>query len=302
MSRRSLSRFAVLSIAAVWPLQAFQPTVKADDPFGASPKSQQSSGNQDPFASDLSSSNDNSPGNPYGALTKTPRKSNVPKLPVFSEAREAAALVFVKQNCPELIKSLDEYRKLNVPGYHQAIRQFFQWSEMSTEGTFKDKDGLRLALKGSQATIESQLLSAKLMSDPTQIDNLKSDLTRLIENSVDFQIAQAEHQIAKVESQLAAMRSQLDEVTSKRDETIATRLASLEKMVAQQINLSNVPDLVKVAIQKLQEAASLKAAEGHDVSNISKGMQRIEVLIREGRNEQALLALQKGLEYLNRQK
>ncbi len=300
MSRTSLHRVSYLFVAASFTLQCVQPSAWADDPFGSTPKSQSSANNDDPFGGHSESKAADNQQDPFDTSAPPSSKTNTSSLPIFSEAREAAALVFVKKHCPELLVSLDEYRKLNVAGYHQAIRQFFQWSEMSTDGKFQDDGGLDLALRGSQATIDSQLLSAKLMSNPSQIDNLKGDLKKLIESSVDLQIAQATHQIAKVESQLVAMKAQQEVLMSKRDETVAARMSALEKMVAERINLSNIPEDVKDALKNVEEAVRRKAAEGHDVSKFTEGMRHIGTLIREGKTDQALQILQKAEQYLNR--
>src|SRR5215471_15276859 len=54
-------------------------------------------------------------------------------LPRFTEEREAAALLFVKKNLPELLPFLEQLKKNNVMQYQNQVREIFQVSEMMAD-------------------------------------------------------------------------------------------------------------------------------------------------------------------------
>src|SRR5262245_18564275 len=119
-------------------------------------------------------------------LVSTPRGAANP-LPRFTEEREAAALHFVKKNCPELLPFLEELQKTNQVQYEQQIREVFQVTEMLAD-LRDDPRRHEFELKLWKTENRALVLAARLgvTKDEKAAKQLEGQILDLVKELVDL--------------------------------------------------------------------------------------------------------------------
>ena len=219
-------------------------------------------------------------------------------LPAFTKAREAAAIVFVKEHKPELLELLKLVHEKNAGEYQKAIRQFFAWSERVADAKGEDKGAVAAALQGWALQIQTQILSAQILRHPDKADELKQQLKQVFEHTVDLQVAHLSQQIAQAEQQLEALRKQQESLTSKREEIVQERLAAVDQLVAKHREQGGLQAEFEQSVRQIKEAAEKRQQQGGDVSAVAELMQQVGPLLAEGKVDAARAVLKKAAELL----
>lgn len=146
--------------------------------------------------------------NPPAEGAKATKSARQEKLPMATPEREAAALMFVQINHPELSAVLEQL-KADKPGeYDKAIRELFKTCEQLNRTQDSDPRKYALDLDAWKIKSRIQLLAARasLSADPALDTQLKDATNR-----------QSEIRIA----QLALQREQMAQKLAKLDEQLA---------------------------------------------------------------------------------
>ena len=152
------------------------------------------------------------------------------QLPKFTEEREAAALHFVRKQCPELIPLLDDLKKTNRAAYESQIRETFQVTEILAELENDDKR-YTLELKMWKAENKALVLVAKLAT-PKEDDRkaVEAQLQTLAKELVDLEMQSLEHRVALLQSELSMAKDELGKFRDNLERTAKDRFeAFLEK-------------------------------------------------------------------------
>jgi hypothetical protein len=113
-------------------------------------------------------------------------------LPRFTEEREAAAIHFIRKQCPELVPLLDELKKSNRATYELQIRETFQVTELLAE-LQDDTKRYDLELKMWKAENKALVLVAKLAT-PRDDDRkvIEGQLQALAKELVELELQSLE--------------------------------------------------------------------------------------------------------------
>ena len=219
-------------------------------------------------------------------------------LPAFTKAREAAALVFVKQHQPELLELLKLVHEKNTAEYQKAICKFFAWSEKVADAKGEDNGAVAVALHGWAIEIQTQILGGQILRHPDQADELKQQMKKLFEHSVELQMAHVTQQIAQAEHQLESLRKQQESLASNREQIIHERLKAVDQLVAKHREQGGLQAEFEQSVRQIQEAAAKRQQQGGDVSAVAELMQQVGPLVRDGKVDAARALLKKAAELL----
>jgi len=131
------------------------------------------------------------------------------RLPRFTEEREAAAILFVKKNLPDLLPMLEQLKKANESQYKREIRQIFQASEWLAD--LKEVKGrYELELRIWKAENKAHTLAAKLSTcAKTERESLERGLQELAKELVDLDIQVLEFKADQLYRELSEVRDEL---------------------------------------------------------------------------------------------
>jgi hypothetical protein len=147
--------------------------------------------------------------------------------PRFTEEREAAALHFVKKQCPELLPLLEELKKANRGAYEEQIRETFQVTELLAE-LEDDEKRYALELKAWKAENKALVLVARLAT-PKEEDRkeIEDQLQVLARELVELEVQTLEQRIELLQSELAASKDELGKFRDNLERTVRDRYESL---------------------------------------------------------------------------
>jgi hypothetical protein len=147
--------------------------------------------------------------------------------PRFTEEREAAALHFVKKQCPELLPLLEELKKANRGAYEEQIRETFQVTELLAE-LEDDEKRYALELKAWKAENKALVLVARLAT-PKGEDRkeIEDQLQVLARELVELEVQTLEQRIELLQSELAASKDELGKFRDNLERTVRDRYESL---------------------------------------------------------------------------
>ena len=147
--------------------------------------------------------------------------------PRFTEEREAAALHFVKKQCPELLPLLDELKKSNRAAYEAQIRETFQVTELLAE-LQDDEKRFALELKVWKAENKALVLVARLATPKEEDRNaIESQLQVLARELVELELQSLEQRIELLQSELAASKDELGKFRDNLKRSVKDRYESL---------------------------------------------------------------------------
>jgi hypothetical protein len=148
-------------------------------------------------------------------------------LPKFTEAREAAALYFVKRRCPELLPLLEDLKKTNRAEYELQIRETFQVTEWLAD-LQDDEKRYAIELRMWKAENKALVLVAKLASakdDDRKV--IEGQLRDLAKELVELDQQSLEHRVELLQSELTAAKEELAKSQGNRDRAAKSRYDSL---------------------------------------------------------------------------
>jgi hypothetical protein len=150
-----------------------------------------------------------------------------PKLPRFTEEREAAALFFLRKHVPEILPLLEELKKNNPAQYQQEIREVFQVTEMLAE-LEDDPRRQELELKIWKTESKAHAEVAKL-STPKEEDRKKAEaaLQDLARELVDLDIQVLELKADQLDKELGEVKDELSKARDQIDKNVRSRYEGL---------------------------------------------------------------------------
>jgi regulator of replication initiation timing len=144
---------------------------------------------------------------------QTPRRPQraSESLPVFTPAREAAALSFAERHHPELVSLLKQLAQHDSTEYENAIRQLFQTSETIAGVEERSPEIAQFQLRRWKLESRIQLLAAKLrmQSSPKIREQLRDLLTEreaLRLEQLEFDRRRTEARLDRIEQSIAAQQ------------------------------------------------------------------------------------------------
>ncbi|WP_439631153.1 hypothetical protein [Gemmata sp.] len=148
-------------------------------------------------------------------------------LPRFTEEREAAALLFVRKHCQEVLPLLDELKKANRAAYESQVRETFQVSELLAD-LQDDPKRYDLELRAWKAENRALVLVAKLAT-PRDEDRkaIEDQLQALARELVELEAQSLEHRVALLQGELGAAKDELNKVRDNFDRTVKDRFDAL---------------------------------------------------------------------------
>ena len=148
-------------------------------------------------------------------------------LPRFTEAREAAALHFVKRRCPEFLPLLEDLKKTNRAEYELQIRETFQVTEWLAD-LQDDEKRYAIELQMWKAENKALVLVAKLASAKDDDRKaIESQLRSLAKELVELDLQSLEHRVELLQSELTTAKDDLAKSQDNRDRDIKSRYESL---------------------------------------------------------------------------
>jgi hypothetical protein len=152
-----------------------------------------------------------------------------PRLPRFTEEREAAALFFVKKHLPELLPFLDELKKNNAAKYREEISEIFQVTEMLAE-LGDDPERYKLELEIWKTENKAHTLVAKLATpNEEERKKLEAQLHDLARDLVDLEIRVLRLKAEQLDKELGEVNDELSKLRENRDKEAKDRFESLIK-------------------------------------------------------------------------
>jgi len=148
-------------------------------------------------------------------------------LPRFTEEREAAALHFVRKQCPELLPLLDDLKKANRLAYESQVRETFQISELLAD-LQDDPKRYDLELKVWKAENKALVLVAKLAT-PKDEDrkSIEEQLQLLAKELVELEVQSLEHRVGLLQSELSSAKDELAKFRDNYDRSVKDRFEAL---------------------------------------------------------------------------
>ncbi|MBA4190991.1 MAG: hypothetical protein C0467_23645 [Planctomycetaceae bacterium] len=148
-------------------------------------------------------------------------------LPRYTEEREAAALHFVRKQCPELLPLLEELKKANRLAYESQIRETFQISELLAD-LQDDPKRYDLELKVWKAENKALVLVAKLAT-PKDEDrkSIEEQLQLLAKELVELEVQSLEHRVGLLQSELSSAKDELAKFRDNYDRSVKDRFEAL---------------------------------------------------------------------------
>jgi hypothetical protein len=153
---------------------------------------------------------------PAGAAVGSSRKAE-DGLPRFTEAREAAAVFFIKKHVPEILPLLEQLKKTNLPQYQHEIREVFLVTEMLADlqdDTRRHDLELKIWVTEHKARALVARLSTPNEAERKQAEARLQELARaLVELDVlilELKAEQLDRELGEVKDELSKMREQTD--------------------------------------------------------------------------------------------
>lgn len=137
------------------------------------------------------------------------------ELPAFTAEREAAAMMFVRQQFSELADLLTQLKTANPDEYEKAIRELFRTSETLAETQSKDPRRYELDLCAWKVNSRVQLLSAKL--GMAQTATLEDELKAAVRDQADVRIARQKLERERVAARLEKLDANIAAMEAERD-------------------------------------------------------------------------------------
>jgi hypothetical protein len=148
-------------------------------------------------------------------------------LPRFTEAREAAALFFLKKHVPEMLPVLDRLKQADLPRYQQEIREVFQVTELladlQDEPRRHDLE-LRIWKAESRAAALAAGLAGAADAERRKTEAALRDLAREL---VELDVQVLELKAAQLDKELGETRDELARARDSRDRQVKERYEQL---------------------------------------------------------------------------
>lgn len=169
-------------------------------------------------------------------LPAAPADGNPASLPRFTEAREAAALFFLRKHVPEVVPLLEELKKTNPAQYQQEIREVFQVTEMLAD-LQDDPRRHDLELKIWKTESKAHALVAKLSTPKeeerkqieTTLQELARELVDLDIQVLELKADQLDKELGEVKDELSKARDQIEKNTRTRYEGLVNQAKKRKK-------------------------------------------------------------------------
>jgi hypothetical protein len=143
----------------------------------------------------------------------------------FTEAREAAALAFVRANHPELVELLEALRGTNTAEYQRAIRELFQTSERLADMQQRSPQRYDLELQDWKVKSRIQVLLARLTVQSSA--PLEEELRSLLTQQLDIRRQLLLLERDRLTGRLADIETQLNRLSGEASQEINERVAEL---------------------------------------------------------------------------
>ena len=169
------------------------------------------------------------------ALAAAPAAAD-PPLPRFTEAREAAALFFVRKHTPDLLPLFDQLKKNNPAQYQQEVREVFHVTELLADIQDEPRrHDLELEIWKTEA--RANAVAARLgMANEDERKKAEGDLLRLARDLIDLDIQvlelkaeQAEKDLGDAREELARAREQVQTQTRDRFDRLVNQAQKRRK-------------------------------------------------------------------------
>jgi hypothetical protein len=148
-------------------------------------------------------------------------------LPRFTEEREAAALVFVRKHCGELVPLLEELKRGNRIAYETKIRELFHISEFLAE-LQDDPKRYDLELRTWKAENKALIVVAKwTMAKEDDRSALEDQLNALVRELVELEAQALEHRVELLSAELAATKDELGKLRDNVERLVKERVELL---------------------------------------------------------------------------
>lgn len=151
-------------------------------------------------------------------------RSQSTELPIFTEEREAAALVFVRKHRPEMARMLEHLKENHREHYERHIRDLFRTSERLANLRQRDSEHAKLALKGWQLESRLHMMAAQMAQHPDQVEKRKEALQKGFEELIDIQIQIAARQVAQLQNQVKMATERHEKMKARRKQMAQQRL------------------------------------------------------------------------------
>jgi hypothetical protein len=152
------------------------------------------------------------------------------RLPRFTEEREAAALLFVRKNLPEVLPLLAELKKSHREQYEQQVREVFAVSEALADLQQDDPRRYELELKIWKTENRAAALAAKLhsASEPER-HKAEAALLDLARELVDLDLHVLQLKTEQLEKELNHVKEQRLRLRRDSEKEIRARFEELVK-------------------------------------------------------------------------
>lgn len=150
------------------------------------------------------------------------------ELPIFTPAREAAALAFVAQHHPELRKLLKSLADADKQAYEQAVCEIFAETEALADVLAKDVDVYAIALEEWKVRSRIHLLIAR-MREGTPTPEQERKIESLVRKQVELELERKKKELSRFEQMLERRRGDLAQRGDSMEKTVQNRLKRLLK-------------------------------------------------------------------------
>ncbi len=156
--------------------------------------------------------------------------------PRFTEEREAAALFFVKKQCPDLLPYLEELNKNNHAQYELQIRDIFEVTEMLAHLEDDRRHDLELKIWKTEARCMitmHRFASTKEDEKPALEGQLKEFAKELVElevQSLEMHTELLEKELSSAKEELNRTKDNFDKMAKDRFEEMLEKARRKKKM------------------------------------------------------------------------
>ena len=143
-------------------------------------------------------------------------------IPMFTAAREAAAMAFVGEHHPEIGKLLKQLKKRRPAQYHRAVRELFRTSERLAQWKEKDSSRYELELRAWKIKSRIQLLTARTVTSKGKkhVDQLRVALLEQVEVRLELMQWQRDRHVRRLEK----LDADIKRIQSRREQLAEARL------------------------------------------------------------------------------
>jgi hypothetical protein len=139
-------------------------------------------------------------------------------LPAFTEEREAAALLFVRKQVPELLPILEKLKTGDARKYQQEICELFQTSEWLSDLRLEDEKRHALEMEVWITETRTLLLVAKLSAlKEEERSRHEGELEEYARKLVDLDMQILRLRVEELERELHDAREELSRTEEKRE-------------------------------------------------------------------------------------